>query len=61
MSDKERPEIIFNDDGTVTISKEMYAELIDDQKWRIALEHGGVDNWDYYHDSLQEYGYFDDD
>jgi hypothetical protein len=46
---------------TVTISKKEYLSLLDDSNWRCALEAGGVDNWDYYHDSLKDAGYFDDD
>lgn len=46
---------------TVTISKEEYLSLQDDQRWRAALEDGGVDNWDWYHESLKQGGYFDDD
>ncbi len=46
---------------TVTISRADYESLIDDQKWRICLEAGGVDNWPYYHDSLREGGYFEED
>lgn len=46
---------------TVTISKKEYLSLLDDQSWRIALEYGGVDNWEWYHESLKEGGYFDDE
>lgn len=48
------------DNETITISKKEYESLLDDRKWRIALENGGVDNWDWYTESLQEGGYFDD-
>ena len=51
----------FNGDGTVTVSEKFYAELIDALKWKDALEAGGVDNWDFYHDSLEDHGYFDED
>lgn len=33
---------------TVTISKKEYESLLDDRKWRIALENAGVDNWEGY-------------
>lgn len=46
---------------TVTISKKEYDSLLDDAKWRMALEAGGVDNWEWYHDSLSEAGYYDDE
>ena len=46
---------------TVTISMKEYESLCDDRNWRIALECGGVDNWEWYHESLKEGGYFDDE
>lgn len=36
-------------------------EAADDSLWRNSLECGGVDNWDFYHDSLKDGGYFDDE
>jgi len=45
----------------VTITKEEYDSLLDDQLWRICLEAGGVDNWDWYSESLQDGGYFDEE
>lgn len=39
----------------ITISKERYEELLDCEAKLIALENGGVDNWDWYDDSLEEY------
>lgn len=33
---------------TITISKEEYESLLEDRKWRIALENAGVDNWEGY-------------
>jgi len=36
-------------------------EAADDSLWRNSLESGGVDNWSYYHDSLKDGGYFDDE
>lgn len=33
---------------TVTISKKEYESLLEDRKWRIALENAGVDNWEGY-------------
>ena len=32
----------------VTISKKEYESLLEDRKWRIALENAGVDNWEGY-------------
>lgn len=45
----------------VTISKKEYESLLDDAAWRRALEAGGVDNWEWYHESLENAGYFDDE
>jgi len=45
----------------VTITKKEYDNLLDDSRWRMALEAGGVDNWEWYSDSLSENGYFDDE
>ncbi|MCC5780555.1 hypothetical protein H7H48_15950 [Nitratireductor sp. B36] len=45
----------------VTITKKEYESLLDAQKWRNCLQGGGVDNWEWYHDSLKEGGYFEDD
>lgn len=44
-------------DGTITITLENYAKLINDQNWLRALEEAGVDNWegiDYAIELLQE-------
>lgn len=46
---------------TVTISKKEYLSLLDDRSWRIALENGGVDNWEWYYESLRQGGYFGDE
>ncbi len=46
---------------TVTISKKEYEDLLDDRKWRCALTAGGVDNWEWYSESLEAAGYYDDE
>ena len=46
---------------TVTITKEEYESLLDDAKWRHCLEAGGVDNWEWYSESLREGGYSDEE
>lgn len=46
---------------TVTISLAEYESLLDDAKWRECLEGGGVDNWQFYYESLREGGYFEED
>jgi len=42
------PVYITNEDGgeSVIISKKVYDELIEDQKFFIALQNAGVDNWE---------------
>lgn len=42
-------------DETVTISKSEYDSLLDSQRMLLALENGGVDNWIWYSESLEEY------
>jgi hypothetical protein len=42
----------------ITITKKEYLSLCDDHDWRAALENGGVDNWEGYHESLKQSGYF---
>lgn len=55
------PVLCIPNGQTVLLSLKEYESLIDDQKWRSCLEGGGVDNWPYYHDSLREGGYFEED
>lgn len=43
-----------------TISKKEYEELLDRDKKLSALEAGGVDNWEWYSESLSQY-YDDED
>lgn len=45
----------------VTISKEEYDKLVDRDFKLSCLEAGGVDNWEWYSDSLEDHGYFDTD
>lgn len=45
----------------VIISKEFLDSLLDDENWRCCLESGGVDNWEWYSESLREGGYFGED
>lgn len=47
--------IFNNEEGTVTLTKEEYASLIDDSMKLNALINGGVDNWEWYGESLTEY------
>lgn len=46
---------------TITISIAEYKELIKDQNKLNALEIGGVDNWEWYGESLSAAGFFDDE
>ena len=45
----------------VTITLKEYQSLLDDRKWRECLESGGVDNWEWFHESLQEGGYYEEE
>lgn len=45
----------------VSISKERYEHLLEREKYADALDAGGVDNWDWYSDSLKEHGYWDEE
>ncbi len=45
----------------VTISKARLKELIRAEKELSCLHMGGVDNWEWYHESLQEGGFFDEE
>lgn len=46
---------------TVTISEAEYTRLLMDEKILAALEAGGVDNWEWYSESLRDAGLFPDD
>ncbi len=48
-------------EGTVRISKERFEELCDAESELNALHNGGVDNWEWYHESLKNAGLLDDD
>lgn len=43
------------DGESVTISKKVYDELIEDQKIMIALQNAGVDSWEGYADAMATY------
>ncbi|AWY09289.1 hypothetical protein vBRpoSV10_167 [Ruegeria phage vB_RpoS-V10] len=47
--------VINNLDGSVTISAEYLQDLQDDAFALRCLESGGVDNWEWYSESLTEY------
>lgn len=61
MMSNENKKVQFNDDGTVTIPKQLYESLQEDHFWRICLENGGVDNWEWYYESLKQGGFFGDE
>lgn len=46
---------------TVTISKKEYDSLLDNSNKLNCLENGGVDNWEWYYESLKQGGYFEDE
>ncbi|QWK78602.1 hypothetical protein [Ochrobactrum sp. BTU1] len=49
------------DKETVTISKKEYDSLLDSSNKLNCLENGGVDNWEWYYESLKQGGYFEDE
>jgi len=46
---------------TVTITKEEYNSLLRQAHELSCLHQGGVDNWEWYSDSLRDGGFFDDE
>lgn len=51
----------FELEENVTITKRQYDELVRDAFKLECLEAGGVDNWAWYHESLKQGGFFDDE
>ena len=47
--------VTIQDDGTVLISKEYFDELVDDSLFLTCLRNGGVDNWAYWDEAVEEY------
>lgn len=50
------PLLNFYMEPTVTITTKEYESLLEDQKILQALYDGGVDNWEWYSDSLKGIG-----
>lgn len=48
-------------DEVIAISKERYEELLESESILLALEAGGVDNWEWYSESLEAAGLFNDE
>ena len=46
---------------TITITKKKYDNMLYQCRILAALEAGGVDNWDWYSESLRDAGLFDDE
>lgn len=44
----------MNTEETITITKKEYQSLLQDSRKLAALENGGVDNWEWYSESLKE-------
>jgi hypothetical protein len=55
-SSQEGPVTFNHEEGTVTITNDRYGQLIADEAVLNALRNGGVDNWDWYHNSLDDAG-----
>lgn len=49
------------DKETVTISKSEYQRLLRADRELSALHAGGVDNWEWYGDSLRDAGFFSEE
>jgi len=47
--------MIENIDGTVTLAKDEYDDLIDDQKFLEALQIAGVNTWENYEHAIDIY------
>lgn len=50
--------ILEETNTTVTVPKDHYKHLMKRDFKLDCLEQGGIDNWPYYHDSLEDGGYF---
>lgn len=44
----EKIRVVYNDDGTVTVSESYYTVLVNRCEWLDCLEAAGVDNWEGY-------------
>ena len=45
----------MNLEETITIPKSRYRELLYDAYYYMALDYGGVDNWNWYSDSINDF------
>lgn len=43
----------------IEVPEDVYKQLIKDSEELKALHEGGVDNWEYYYDSLKDAGFMD--
>lgn len=48
-------------ESTISITQERYESLLRSERVLDALEAGGVDNWEWYYESLQNAGVYDDE
>lgn len=44
----------MSDEQMVTITKAEYDQLLNDQKFLECLQMGGVDNWEWYGDAIEQ-------
>jgi hypothetical protein len=51
----------YDEKTYIIIPRKEYAELQDAKQKLQCLEAGGVDNWEWYGESLQDCGFFDED
>ncbi len=54
-------EVKFNGDGTVTVTREYYDDLVDDSMFLNCLRNAGVDNWEGYEYACEEFNSEGDD
>ena len=47
--------MIYNEDGSVTYTKEEHESALEDSMWITALENAGVDNWEGYEFAMDIY------
>ena len=53
--------MLCNSEELITITKKEYESLINDALNLAALKAGGVDNWEWYYDSLKNAGLLEED
>lgn len=58
LTERQRRELatyLLNGLGVRIVNEQIYESLKDDERWRIAVENWGVDNWAGYEEAMKEY------